>query len=271
MRVAEVCARWRLTPGPLLKQGTWEASRGATRFILKHLDYPDWQYTLRVAAALAELGWPTPVPVEEPLADGWVLLNRLPGQRFAGSQRERGQLLASLHSALTATGIARQRGGFTDPASVVTDPALVHWLGVFSSLFPYEGKKLLSYRAAAEEWFAAHDTTEAPSSVIHGDFAPWNLLCTDGRLTGLIDFEAAHHNFQVADFAMSWRGYQDDVIRGYDSVRPLSGLEWQLIRPVYWAWLFLGLKDDLAAAAGHADLSWQLAHFDKESALVPPG
>ena len=31
------------------------------------------------------------------------------------------------------------------------------------------------------------------------------------------------------------------------SARALSDLEWQLVLPVYWAWLFLGVKDALAA------------------------
>jgi aminoglycoside phosphotransferase (APT) family kinase protein len=55
--------------------------------------------------------------------------------------------------------------------------------------------------------------------VIHGDFTPWNLLFDGGRLTGVLDFEATHHTFQVADFALSWRGYHDDVLSGYDEVR----------------------------------------------------
>jgi Ser/Thr protein kinase RdoA (MazF antagonist) len=120
-----------------------------------------------------------------------------------------------------------------------------------------------------------HPGLDAPRSVIHGDFAPWNLLFDDGRLTGLLDFEATHHTFQVADFALSWRGYQDDVLRGYDEVRPLSDVEWHLVQPVYQAWLFLGLKDALAAhysAPDHAgeplNLEWQSLHARRQSPLI---
>ena len=69
----EVCARWRLTIGPLLGDGaasTWEVSRDGAAFVVKHFGAgfpPDWPYTSRVAAALREQGWPTPEPVEEPL------------------------------------------------------------------------------------------------------------------------------------------------------------------------------------------------------------
>lgn len=50
----------------------------------------------------------------------------------------------------------------------------------------------------------------------------------------------------MADFALSWRGYQDNVVRGYNEVRALTDLEWQLMQPVFWAWLFIGVKDALA-------------------------
>ena len=121
---------------------------------------------------------------------------------------------------------------------------------------------------AAAGWFADHPDVDAPRSVIHGDFTPWNLLFSDdGRLTGVLDFEASHYTFQVADFALSWRGYQDEVLLGYDSVRPLSDLEWQLIRPAYQAWLFLGVRDALTAGPP-ANLDWQVAHLRKRSTLI---
>jgi hypothetical protein len=50
-------------------------------------------------------------------------------------------------------------------------------------------------------------------------------------------------------------------------VRPLSDLEWQLIRPVYQAWMFHGVRADLQAGTP-VDLSWQVAHLRKRSALV---
>jgi hypothetical protein len=43
-------------------------------------------------------------------------------------------------------------------------------------------------------------------------------------------------------------------------VRPLSDLEWRLIRPVYQAWLFLGVREALESG-GPLDLSWPVAHL----------
>ncbi|MCA2212145.1 phosphotransferase enzyme family protein [Jidongwangia harbinensis] len=288
----DVCARWRLVPGPVLgdrPSGTWAATRGDAAFVVKHLDpvtFPGWRYTLRVAAALRARGWPTPEPAEEPLTGAggtWVLFRRLPGSPTGpgdrgrpAEQRARGRLLAELHADALATGITDQRDGFRSPADVVADPELDRWLRAHEAVRPDEGTVLRSVRETTAQWFADHADPAAPRSVIHGDFTPWNLLYDDGRLTGVVDFEATHHTFQVADFALSWRGYQDDVLRGYDEVRALSDLEWHLVRPTFRAWLFLGVRDVLARYYGRPgrpcgpapDLRWQLAHLGRQSALL---
>jgi aminoglycoside phosphotransferase (APT) family kinase protein len=288
----EVCAGWRLTPGPVLGDrvsGTWEATRDGATFVIKHFGstvYPDWRYVLRVAAALRAQGWPTPEPAEEPMigpGGAWVLFHRLPGRAVtpagadrAVEERARGRLLARFHAAAAATGIADQRGGFTGPAELVGDPELDRWLRAHEVARPDEGRVLRAYRDAAVAWFADNPAPDAPRSVIHGDFTPWNLLFDGGRLTGVLDFEATHHTFQVADFALSWRGYHDNVLRGYDEVRTLSELEWRLVRPVFWAWLFLGVKDLLATHYGGAGrgagppprLEWQLRHLRAHSPLL---
>jgi Ser/Thr protein kinase RdoA (MazF antagonist) len=287
----EVCSHWRLTPGRVLgdrASGTWSATRDGTALVVKYFDpatFPDWRYPMRVAAALRAQGWPTPEPVEDPLirAGGvWVLFRRLPGRSMRpaeqdrpAEERARGRLLAEFHTAAAATGIVDQRGGFSGPAELVADPALDHWLRVHERTHPEDGRILRTCRDAAAEWFAGNVVVDAPRSVIHGDFTPWNLLYSNGRLTGVVDFEATHHSFQVADFALSWRGYHDEVLRGYDEVRSLSDLEWQLVRPVFRAWLFLGVKDQLATHYGGSDpgspapnLEWQIAHLRKNSALL---
>jgi Ser/Thr protein kinase RdoA (MazF antagonist) len=238
--------------------------------VLKFLSSPSWDYELRVAEALRAQGWPTPAPVADPwaVADGaWVLFARLPGAPAPDDPLVRGRLLASLHRAAAACGISSPRPGFPSPASVVGDPVLARLLRSYARDHPASGAVLLDGLSAAAGWFEDHPAIDAPRSVIHGDFAPWNLLFEDGKLSGVLDFEASHYSFQVADFALSWRGYQDDVLRGYDSVRPLSDLEWQLIRPVYQAWLFLGVREALEAG-GPVDLDWQVAHLQKRSVLV---
>lgn len=281
----EVCARWNLTPGPLLASRatrTWAVERQREHLVLKCFPFaahPDWRYPLRVAQALRQQDWPTPEPVEDPLVQSdcaWVLLNRLPGDPrppSAQEQRLRGRLLAELHLAAADTQFFEQREGFSGPQELVTDPDLDRWLQVHEQHAPDEGRLLRTSLAATAHWFDAHPALQAPRSVIHGDFAPWNLLFEGERLTGLLDFEATHYTFQVADFALSWRGYQDEVLLGYDEVRPLSDEEWHLVLPTFWAWLFLGLRDELAAfyrdGVGPApQLGWQMGRLQRRSALL---
>ena len=115
----------------------------------------------------------------------------------------------------------------------------------------------------AQELFGRLDLGGARLTVLHGDFAPWNLLYTDGRLTGVLDFDATHLNFAVADFALSWRGHHDAVIDGYNEARPLTDLDRELITPAYWAWLFIGVADRIAAmtsgAAPPARFEWVIS------------
>ena len=40
--------------------------------------------------------------------------------------------------------------------------------------------------------------------VVHGDFTPWNLRFQNGTLSGILDFELAHWDHRIGDFALSW-------------------------------------------------------------------
>ena len=91
-------------------------------------------------------------------------------------------------------------------------------------------------------------------------------------LAGVIDFEATHLNYRVADFANSWRGYQDEVIEGYEEVNRLSDLDWELLVPAYWAWLFIGVKQEietsLAGECSPPDFEWQIRHLLRREGLT---
>ena len=66
---------------------------------------------------------------------------------------------------------------------------------------------------------------------------PWNVRYLRGALSAILDFDAAHLDLRVADFALSWRGRHDEIIRGYEDVSPLEPVERELIIPVQWAWV----------------------------------
>ncbi|MFE7503732.1 phosphotransferase enzyme family protein [Promicromonospora sp. NPDC057488] len=305
----DLWARWRLSDATDLggsRSRTWRVRRGSTVFALKWLPASvraDWRYETQVMTALRSAGWPAPVLAEEPLVrdDGiWRLFAWLPGGPAPDEGSDdsegfnRGRLLAEFHAASSPLGAISRRDGFELPREAVSDPLLDQWLTVHERHLPEEGRTLRAYREAAAALLAENGSDLAaalpagvpggaapglpsgvPSGVVHGDFTPWNLLFESGTLSGILDFEACHHNHLVADFALAWRGDHDDVIRGYDSVRPLSETEWRLVWPTYWAWLFLGVKEILAehysrpgGASRPADLDWQVRHLLKDSGLL---
>ena len=289
--------QWRLSDESYLggtRSRTWRVRRGASAFAVKWLPVgvrADWRYETEVMAALRAADWPAPVLVEEPVVrdDGiWRLFAWLPGETAPvgdGSDAEgfnRGRLLAEFHATSSSLGAIGRRDGFELPREAVSDPLLDRWLTVHEQRLPEEGRILRTYREAAADLLAEHEPALAsavpsvvPSGVIHGDFTHWNLLFESGGPSGILDFEACHHNHLVADFALAWRGDHDEVLRGYDSVRPLSETEWHLVWPTYWAWLFLGVQEILAGhyarpggAARPARLDWQVRHLLKDSDLL---
>ena len=104
------------------------------------------------------------------------------------------------------------------------------------------------------------------------DWDLMNLLFENGKLSGLLDFEATHLNYRVADFALAWRGHHDEVIEGYREVRELSELDWQLLAPCLWSWLFAGVREEIEAMlAGTVPVhgfEWQVSHLLRRSPLM---
>ena len=91
-------------------------------------------------------------------------------------------------------------------------------------------------------------------------------------MTGVIDFELTHFNYRVAGFALSWRGDHDEVIEGYEEIHTLSDLDWELLVPVYWSWLFIGVKDEITAMrSGEVQphpFEWQVRKLLRRSKLL---
>lgn len=105
-----------------------------------------------------------------------------------------------------------------------------------------------------------------PGIVIHGDFTPWNLRFQEGKLSGILDFELAHWDHRVGDFALSWRGKYDEVIYGYDEVSPLEFVEWELLTPMWWAGLIENACKHLKE--GTRDDGWIIKKLLERSPLM---
>ena len=165
-----------------------------------------------------------------------------------------------------------QRRGFGLSDEVVGDTDLVDVIRKYEQIKPSEGHVMRWHTDQATEVFDGLDLDSAVTTVLHGDLTPWNLLYEGESLAGVIDFEATHLNYRVADFANSWRGYQDEVIEGYEEVGRLSDLDWELLVPAYWAWLFIGVKEEietsLAGESSPPNFEWQIRHLLRREGLT---
>ena len=221
-------------------------------------------YEVRLVGYLAGLGWPVaPVIVGPTNIAGqlWSLAPFLPGEvpalnsKIHGGreeQRARGRLLAEFHAGLAQVPNSSQRPGWRRCEEILADPWLDETLSQNERERSEEVGILWWHLAQAREQIAVLSLEARPSTIVHGDWTPWNLRFTGGRLSGILDFELAHNDHRVADFALSWRGKYNDVILGYAEVSPLEPEEWALITPLWWTTLIhlacldmrAGVKDD---------------------------
>jgi Ser/Thr protein kinase RdoA (MazF antagonist) len=104
--------------------------------------------------------------------------------------------------------------------------------------------------------------------MVHGDFTRWNLLYRKGRLSAILDFELAHRDHRIGDFALAWRGRYDEVVYAYAEVSPLEPEEWELLTPMWWASLIENAGRHLAA--GTWDDGWILKMLLRRSPLMGP-
>jgi Ser/Thr protein kinase RdoA (MazF antagonist) len=169
-------------------------------------------------------------------------------------QRARGRLLAAFHADLAQLEGCRQRGSRRRCEEILDDPELE--------------RILLWHLERARERAAGVQLAQRPGMVIHGDFAQWNLRLQEGRLSGILDFELAHWDHRIADFALSWRGKYDAVIHGYTEVAPLEPEEWALLTLMWWAWLIDGAYQDMRR--GIQDDGWTIRKLVQRSPLMGP-
>ena len=261
----------------------WVVESGGSRLVLRGYSPDPWDdidYELEVLRRLRGLGWPVPVAVEEPVHVGgrtWCLFTWLPGicrpsADSSEERRARGRLLAELHGSTARIAKMGQRGGFGRSDEMIRDPELVSLIRSYERIHPAEGHIMRWHLDRAHEAFERIDVETAETIVLHSDFTRWNLLFEGDSLTGILDFEATHLNYRVADFALSWRGQYDEVIEGYQEVQKLTDLDWELLVPVYWSWIFLGVRKEIKAMLSGKVLphgfEWQVNHLKKRSGLL---
>lgn len=254
-------SRFGISPSWLRRVGArrnihWVADGPQGRLVLCQYaadrSHADVAYELRLLEHLNSRGWPVPVPVA-PLIEYsgaiWGLfthvLGRPPRPRSESGaraeQKKQGRLLARLHAAMADLITIGQREGWRRAdeglwersGKADSDEVLRH----YERLHPEPGRILRTYRDAANKRLTELLPHAPDPIVIHGDFAPWNLRYVKGMLSGILDFDSAHLDLRVADFALSWRGKHVGVIEGYEDESRLSAVERGLIVPVFWAWV----------------------------------
>jgi aminoglycoside phosphotransferase (APT) family kinase protein len=256
----------------------WLVRCRGEQLVLRRWSEPggDIDYELRLLAAVAALGWPVAPAVADPIEVGgrmWCLFPFLPGEppsledRFA-EQRARGRLLAQFHADLVRLAEFGQRGGWRRCEEILGDPALDRVLADHERERPEEVRLLRWHLDRARDRVAVLRPHARPGQVIHGDFTPWNLRYREGRLSGILDFELAHWDHRVGDFALSWRGKYDEVVHAYAEISPLAPEEWELLTPIWWTGLIDGACRHLAA--GTQDDGWIVKSLLRRSPLMGP-
>ena len=254
----------------------WLVASGRERLVLRRWasSTDDLDYELRLLERIAARGWPVAPGVAGPLeSEGcvWSLFPFLPGSPPSADdsikeQRARGRLLAQFHDDLAQLTEFGQRGTWRRCEEILGDPAIDRVLTEHERTRPEEVRALRWHLDRARERVAGLSLHERPGIIIHGDFTTWNLRFQKGRLSGILDFELAHRDHRVGDFALSWRGKYDAVIHGYNEASPLEPQEWALVTPLWWAWLIEDACRDMAN--GTRDDGWTLRKLLARSPLM---
>jgi homoserine kinase type II len=208
-------------------------------------------YEHAVLGYLAGAGWAVPEPVGDPVChDGlWYCLTRyVPGRPAArenpAQRRRRGRDLARLHLALRDLGQrVGQRPGWRPQHSAITAQSGMDWQACVRGLMSVSPRLGAWAQAAAGETRAALAAIGAgalPVTVIHGDFAEWNVHYRHGQLAGVIDFGLAHLDSRPFELAVARTYRAPEAIDAYrgELTRngwPLSTLEDAAITPLYRA------------------------------------
>ena len=120
-----------------------------------------------------------------------------------------------------------------------------------------------------------------PSGIHHADVTLTNLLATDGRITGVIDFGDLHYTADVADLAVALtsvlRNTSDTqvsspwelagaTLRGYQRLRPLSHDEVEVLGELVLSRLVLSTIISRGRAAAHPDNTAYITQYDDANA-----
>ncbi|MDX2968657.1 phosphotransferase enzyme family protein [Kribbella solani] len=229
--------------------GNWHLwTRGGEHFILRryhllHTDV-DLRFERAVLDHLAARGWCVPVVVAGPVEyDGrlWAVTRFVPGQphrdETVGQRRERGAILARLHGDLPELDLGT-RPGFFPAADLDAMGAFQSWdrgIELLGERRPDLADRSVRAMAYAKDLVAEHALLDLPRTVVHGDFASWNLHFDEtGRFAGVIDFDLCHPDSRAWELVIARVDRAPELVAGYQAATadPLTEYELAAIEPL---------------------------------------
>jgi homoserine kinase type II len=245
----------------------WQVEAEGRRYILKR--YHSWlspdavRYEHSVLRYLSECGVSVAAPV--PLVSGatiarsggalWGLYFALPGEPVAPRDwmwraPKAAECLALLHTALEHC----EPEGAPHPGWEAWTPARLDGL---LDEWPYVsevgGGLVIAVRDHLMRHYFGARVDDLPQLVIHGDFAPSNLLWRGDQLSGIVDFEQAHRDTVLLDFAVGLGSRHPPLLRAvvatYTRVRPLSAAEREVLPEAMLLGALIGLHTQLVLKA----------------------
>ena len=241
----------------------WEVVAGNKRYFLKR--FHDWyplesiHYTHSILTHLFEEGLPAPrviadqsgANVCEGAGSSWALYAAREGRQASENDWMWGhpkaaEMLASLHAALD--GFTPEGSSF-QPWNAWTletvDRVLDSWQPT-----PELPEGLLDFvRERLAMRYFGDLYPQLPKMVVHGDFTLANVLwrgeSSNATISGVLDFERAHHDTALFDIAWGLGDRRPPLLRAtvaaYSRVRPLSAIEREALPEAMLLGLLMGI------------------------------
>ncbi|GAB3929387.1 hypothetical protein GCM10029976_028940 [Kribbella albertanoniae] len=201
-------------------------------------------YETKVLAHLTGRGWCVPRRIAGPVQyDGrlWSVTRFVPGaphQDETADQRiERGSVLARLHDDLRGLDLGT-RPTFCEACDLEGMGEFQSWHTGVEALRterPDLADRSEELMARAKRLVVEHKLRELPQTIVHGDFAEWNLHFTaDGRLGGVIDFDLCHPDSRAWEFTIARVYRSPELVAGYQrtAAHPLTDAELAAFGPL---------------------------------------
>jgi Ser/Thr protein kinase RdoA (MazF antagonist) len=281
--IREVLATWSIAPdhvSSISERGNlhWRVQSGNEAFVLRMYKRPrtvaSIQYELDILAHLRDRQWPVAAAVDgviERSGRTFVLFPLLPGgpcrQENEQQSRRRGRILARLHMELAGLVGRGQRDAWQR-----TDEVVQHESSCLGNCTLNVTRAELVHTIArrldsVHDRLCATGASQFPVCINHGDLITQNLLFDRGVLSGVLDFDSAHFDLRAADVACARRSRNDDVVRGYLDVIPLSDEELGCLDDVWRAsvlrYALQLFESETTSGEALSELAWCLAQIEK--------